>query len=368
MCQIDAVEPKEKNMYKMLCGSGGPNSSDYRTWPYWRYLLTLRNQRTMLPVVITVSIAILMCILRTKPPHLYFFIDPVGHSLMCIPLGFLLVFRVSLAYGRWWDGRNAVGTYILAGRDLASKCMEYFTIDPAVQNEVNALRKEMLQKLLAGMALSARSFSKRGKLAGRVTEDIRHVEAFQACFSAHELEVLQKQEASRPLMVFTWMRKLCIRSKPFLQSEFLLAGFDKNIGDLCRSWQTCDTIGMCPFPFAFAHQLHLLLVLWTFTVPFTIVEKCATSSLFLDDNNYAGIWAAVGYSAVLATVFFGLNNLAHQMEDPFGDDFNDIDMTSLVDGLKWEVEHLATDIMPESDLVWLKGATLDKECVEEIVA
>jgi len=373
----EEVEPEEKNILKRLCFGRGPNRSDYRDWPYWRFLLTFRNETPLLPMLVTVSITILMCALRAEKPELYFYLDPIGHSLMIIPLGFLLVFRVSLSYGRWWTGRNAVGIYILAGRDLASKVMEYFTIEPAKAEAVNALRKEILQKLLAGMALSARSFSKRDTIeTGKALEDIRQVPAFQACFSKKELEKLHNHTHSRPLIVFTWMRKLIIRSLPLLQSEFLLPGLEQNIASLVDSWQTCATIGMCPFPFAFSHQLHVLLILWTFSLPFVITEPCAKAvfeygnvTITTDGAHepYTGTWAAVGFAFVLSLTLFGLNGIAQQLEDPFGDDFNDIDMMGLVEGLKWEIEHLAAEVMPAKDLTWLQGADVGREVEETFI-
>src|SRR5882672_9875721 len=44
--------------------------------------------------------------------------DPLGHSLLGVALGLLIVFRTNTSYDRYWEARKLWGALLSAGRNL----------------------------------------------------------------------------------------------------------------------------------------------------------------------------------------------------------------------------------------------------------
>jgi len=65
-----------------------------------------------------------------------------------------------------------------------------------------------------------------------------------------------------------------------------------------------------PMPFPFLQMLLSLMYLWMFTVPLPLVLEYG--------------WAGVVIAAVLATALFGINSIGNELEDPLGEETNDL--------------------------------------------
>src|SRR4051794_19044150 len=51
--------------------------------------------------------------------------DPLGHSLLGVALGLLIVFRTNTSYDRYWEARKLWGTLVVAARNLVRNAAAY---------------------------------------------------------------------------------------------------------------------------------------------------------------------------------------------------------------------------------------------------
>src|SRR5262245_38902537 len=52
-------------------------------------------------------------------------VDPLGHQLLAVALGMLIVFRTNTAYDRYWEGRKCWGNILASARHLVRNAAAY---------------------------------------------------------------------------------------------------------------------------------------------------------------------------------------------------------------------------------------------------
>jgi ion channel-forming bestrophin family protein len=122
-------------------------------------------------------------------------------------------------------------------------------------------------------------------------------------------QVLQSQHL--PLAVAGQMTRV-LRSARDRQviSDYVLGQLDQNINLLVDYIGACERIHRTPLPFAYMVHLRRALILYCFTLPFALVGDLH--------------WWTVAGTFLLAFVFFGIEEIGVEIEDPFGQDENDL--------------------------------------------
>jgi ion channel-forming bestrophin family protein len=122
-------------------------------------------------------------------------------------------------------------------------------------------------------------------------------------------QVLQSQHL--PLAVAGQMTRV-LRSARDRQviSDYVLGQLDHNINLLVDYIGACERIHRTPLPFAYMVHLRRALILYCFTLPFALVGDLH--------------WWTVAGTFLLAFVFFGIEEIGVEIEDPFGQDENDL--------------------------------------------
>jgi putative membrane protein len=82
-----------------------------------------------------------------------------------------------------------------------------------------------------------------------------------------------------------------------------------------------------PLPFAYAHHIKAFLVVFAATAPFALVDTME--------------WATPAASAILAFALFGIDEIAVEIEDPFGYDANDLPLDAVGDTIARDVGDIA---------------------------
>jgi predicted membrane chloride channel (bestrophin family) len=138
-------------------------------------------------------------------------------------------------------------------------------------------------------------------------------------------EALLKTKKRRPLVVvamLTWYIRHEYRSKNITHMEYL--SMNQNLNGLIEGFNGVDKVHNVPVPFPYAQMILLFLCLYVFASPFLFVT-------------YFG-WACIIPSLVLTLAFFGINEVALEIEDPFGEDENDLPIDQMGDALKSDCE------------------------------
>jgi predicted membrane chloride channel (bestrophin family) len=104
--------------------------------------------------------------------------------------------------------------------------------------------------------------------------------------------------------------------------ELAIGAFESHVKDATQARRGAAKIIDSPMPFSYSHLMHLMLF-----VVIIIGTPVAISS-------HAGVgWMAVPLSFPAAFLLYGLEEMAHEIENPFGWDVNDHDLTRFCKGL-----------------------------------
>ena len=122
-------------------------------------------------------------------------------------------------------------------------------------------------------------------------------------------QVLQAQHL--PLAVANQITRVLAeaRDKQVI-SDHVLSTLDQNVNQLIDYIGGCERIHRTPIPFAYMVHLRRALILYCFTLPFALVGDLR--------------WWTIAGTFILAYIFFGIEEIGVEIEDPFGFDENDL--------------------------------------------
>jgi len=215
----------------------------------------------------------------------------------------LLVFRTGFAYARFMEGRGHVGKMVLTVRDLARKLSTF--VLPAVDQDpaIDRVRSNIV-RLLKAFVISNR-------LSCRKQEGSGFAE-LEAVLTTTEAGILRGVKKNFPMVILQWIGKELAHFKDSQMFARALDSMEEDIGELMGAWMGMQKLATTPFPFPYAQMCTLFLYLWCYSFPFV-------ASLSL--KGYGCVIAAV-----LAYALFGINAVSLELEDPFGEETNDLDL------------------------------------------
>ncbi|QQW36086.1 bestrophin family protein [Mycobacterium marinum] len=230
------------------------------------------------------------------------YVVPVGmpfqlHTLMGLALGLLLVFRTNSSYDRFWEGRKLWGGIVNETRNLVRSASVYIKGDPALVAR--------LTRWTATFAWASMHSLRGTKGLGPQIAELPPAEAQEVIDAQHP-----------PLAVAGNMSD-CLREarERRLISDIMLTSMDQNIQLLVDYLGGCERIRKTPMPFAYAVHLRRALVLYCFTLPFAMVETFG--------------WTTIVDVLIIAYTFFGIEEIAVEIESPFANDANDLPLEDI---------------------------------------
>jgi ion channel-forming bestrophin family protein len=232
----------------------------------------------------------------------------IVHTLIGVALGLLLVFRTNASYDRYWEGRKLLGSITNRCRDVCRQAVSYLE-----QEAAHKIRRYTcaFYHVTAGTLRGQRGLST----------------AAEVCLTEAERRSLVEAVHRAPV-VATWMSGVLAREvEGGRLTERRLTLLDQNITALIDALGGAERIRNTPVPFAYAQHIKIFVILFVFTVPFAMVD--ATRA-------YTPLAAAL-----LAFALFGIDEIGVEIEDPFGDDPNDLPMDAIGAG----IERATSDIV-----------------------
>ena len=221
------------------------------------------------------------------------------YSLIGFVISLLLVFRTNTAYDRWWEGRRKWGELVNDSRNFSVK------INAMVSNTDE---KKEFARLIHLFVFSMKEHLRKGVLIDELP------------FTENEKQQLNTSKHI-PTTVVGWMyTKIHILVKEGeLYKEDLIV-LDKNLNGFLEACGACERIKNTPIPFSYSLFIKKFIFIYVLTLPLAFV------SVF-------------GYlSALIATFVFyvlvSMEVLAEEIEDPFGNDDNDLPTDQLSQKMK----------------------------------
>jgi putative membrane protein len=215
------------------------------------------------------------------------------HTLVGTALGLLLVFRTNASYDRFWEGRKLWGGIVNETRNLGRSAGVFLAPEPG-----------LLRELLHWTA--AFPYAAAGVLRGGAPELGPSAEALPA-------ERVARVRASQHVALAVARQASALLDagrRQGLYGEVAQVSMDQNLQQLVDYLGGCERIHRTPLPFAYVVHLRRALVLYCFTLPFALVDGFG--------------WLTVAATLLIAYVFFGIEEIGVEIEDPFGHDDNDL--------------------------------------------
>lgn len=223
------------------------------------------------------------------------------HSLLGFVLSMLLVFRTNTAYDRWWEGRKLLGSLTNVSRNLAMKIKALKLTEEDVRffeygipKYAFALKEHLREKMYFG----------KNSLLIEVEEG-KHIPNQIAGSLINRLyELLEKGTIS--------------------QEQFIVLSSDFNqFTDICGA---CERIKNTPIPYSYSAFIKKFIFIYVITLPF-------------------GWVFSLGYFVVpivpfILYVLASLELIAEEIENPFGEDANDLPVDQICTNIEKHVEEI----------------------------
>ncbi len=238
------------------------------------------------------AVAFSACVVAMHRHGVSVAIPSTPHTLVGVALGLLLVFRTNASYDRFWEGRKQWGSIVNESRNLIRSARPWLAGTP-----------ELLARLVAWS--SALPFATMHHLRGEVG-----LGAAAGALSADDARAVMASQHV-PLAVATRMTDVLVEAhRRGLVSDIAYATLDSIVTQLVDHVGACERIHRTPLPFAYVVHLRRALIIYTFTLPFALVSTFG--------------WWTIAATLGTSYIYFGIEEIGVEIEDPFGLDDNDL--------------------------------------------
>jgi predicted membrane chloride channel (bestrophin family) len=248
---------------------------------------------------------------------------------------------------RYWDGRGQLGVMVKSGRELARKIVTYTRI-PEDETEDS----EQLQIIDDVIRLT-------NCLHKSIAMAIAHFELLPGTVEVYDLEkelmtptepdgvdprgrwllnekekaALEKAEMltgtpdnkGRPVLVASLLsHKLYYMYERGWINAAVLKKCDMDVDNYIGAWMACEKIVGVPMVFPYTQMLTIFLVLFVYTFPLPLAHI-----FFNEEAEFNGFIITPFVSMLVAFAFFGMNAVGIEIENPLGDDTNDLPMKKM---------------------------------------
>ncbi len=278
--------------------------------PSWlRIVFTLRGSalsRTWPRLLLTTFLSVLVTLLYTRYDYFHFDLTVTPFSLIGLALGIFLGFRNNTSYDRFWEGRKLWGRLVNASRSLTRQVLTL--IGPrqpaAPPEELAAVRQRLVYRTIAyvhALRLHLR--------------DQRAMDDLAPLLGGDELRALEI-ELNRPIAL---LQGYGDQLRALWDSGWIdtmhLPVLEASLTDLADIQGGCERIKSTPIPFSYTVLIHRIVAVYCVGLPFGIVSTV---------GNFTPLVVMM-----VAYAFFGLDTVGDEIEDPFGEDPNDLPLSAL---------------------------------------
>ena len=233
------------------------------------------------------------------------------HSIIGVMLGLFLVFRINTAYDRWWEGRKLWGKLVNDTRYLAIKINSILPADRTAD-------RKFFTEMIANIAFATKEHLRDSILIGELSlpnENLRN----NVIASTHRPNKLADALFGRTHQLY---KEHIIDGHQLYILDKELKGFVDMIGG-------CERIKTTPIPFSFSMFIKKFLLVYSMTLPVSFAWQF-------------GYWTT---PIVIVTFYFlvSVELISEEIEEPFGEDINDLPLDEICFKIKNNVE----EIMPK---------------------
>ena len=224
------------------------------------------------------------------------------HSLLGFVLGLLLVFRTNTAYDRWWEGRKLLGALVNTSRNLALKINTFLP-----ENE--AEKRSLFAKQISNYCYSMKNHLRDKKIISELelSDDLT------------EEELLPINHTPNYIAQKIFLLTKNMYEKKYITDNIYLT-IDEQVKQFTDIVGGCERIKKTPIPYSYNIFLKKFIFIYTMTLPLGL------ATMF-------DYWS-IPISLFVLYILCSLEILAGEIEDPFGEDINDLPVDDICSTIK----------------------------------
>lgn len=269
----------------------------------------------MLPTILAVGVSFLISdtVESPYPFQLVILENSAVYSSFSFVIGFLLVFRTQTAYSRFWEGTTLVQVLRGVWVGAFGSIVAFTTTSKNSEEEVLEFRLK-LARLMSCLHANALDFiagegNRVQKCLGIAGLDKETLSLMNVCEDETLMYVLVQWIQQ---MILYNMGKGVISTPPPIVSR-VFQDLSTGIVTLNNAKKISET----PFPLPYAQALSTVIIMHAAMTPFVFAVWTHTP-----------FWAGL-FTFTAVFLFSTINFIAAEIEQPFGDDANDIDLEEL---------------------------------------
>lgn len=227
----------------------------------------------------------------------------IMHGMLGFVISLLLVFRTNTAYDRWWEGRKQWGSLVNNSRNLAIK--------------LSAILKDETDKSFFRKTIPS--------YASILNKHLKNEETGMMLFEGLDLKIDHEKHRPNQIakMLFQKLNDLYAAGKITGDQLIILNAEIQSFTDVCGA---CERIKNTPIPYSYSAFIKKFIFFYVMTLPF-------------------GYVFSLGYYVVPVVVFIfyvlaSLELIAEEIEDPFGNDENDLPTKKIAENIKRHIEEI----------------------------
>lgn len=285
----------------------------------WQLLFLMRG--SIVPLILPQIISIAVFSVAVKYIYHEGYLDlskltMAPFAVFGIALSLFLGFRNNACYERWWEARRYWGQLVYDIRSLGRTSETLLGRD-------HSERKALLKDALAFSHFLRGSLRKKSA-ENEAADFIGKEEAKQAASAVNPADFMLRRMGQR---LGSLHRAGDIDSMG-------LRMLDERLTAMSAVQAANERIANTPLPFAYSLLVHRTAYLYCFLVPFGLAATVG--------------WFAPLIAALVAYVFFGLDALSEELENPFGCEHNDLPLNALCRVNEISVAEALNETPPEA--------------------
>lgn len=220
-------------------------------------------------------------------------------SLLGVALGIFLGFRNNAAYDRFWEGRKLWGRLVNVSRALGRNFTTYLALD-ATDEVVRA----PVYRIIA--------FAHALRMQLREQMDVT---SLGALVPPEDVATLSRARSVPNVLLLQLGRDVRVLHRSGAIGEQAAVELSRQLADLSDIQGGCERIKNSPIPHTYTVLIHQIVALYVLALPFGLVGTLHH-------------WTPVVVLFVAYT-FLGLDAVGDEIEEPFGEDLNDLPLSAI---------------------------------------
>jgi putative membrane protein len=227
----------------------------------------------------------------------------IMHGMLGFVISLLLVFRTNTAYDRWWEGRKLWGGLVNSSRNLAIK------LNPMLEVESD---RQFFRKTIP-------------MFADVLHMHLKDAETALMLFDNHHIALDHEKHKPNQVAALLFSKANSLYREGKISGEQFII-INHELQSLTEISGACERIKNTPIPYSYSAFIKKFIFFYVMTLPF-------------------GYVFSLGYFVIPVVVFIfyvlaSLELIAEEIEDPFGDDDNDLPTKKISENIRIHVGEL----------------------------